>query len=101
MKNGQCPIISLLRNRRPRGKKIQTLSYLKEKYSLDCPAAITSHRFYCFVCRLRSAENKYLQLRASRHNEHPEVRLHPEVSGNHLMTEKKGDKAAEKKLSQL
>lgn len=69
MKNDPWHIISLLRNRKARGikkkKKKNTdteVSELpwKEKNSLDRSAAITSSKVYCFVCRLRSAENKYL-----------------------------------------
>lgn len=83
MKNGQWHMISLLRNRKLRGEKnidakVSELPQ-KEKNSLDCSAAVTSSRIHCFVCRLRSAENKYLQLRASKDNEHPEAQLHPKV----------------------
>lgn len=80
MKNGHWHIVSLLRNRKLRGKNTDAKnSERSQKNSLDCSAAITSSRVHCCVCRLRSAENKYLQLRASRDNEHPEVRLHPKV----------------------
>lgn len=66
MKNDPWHIISLLRNRKARGikkkntdAKVSELPW-KEKNSLDGSAAITSSKVYCFVCRLRSAENKYL-----------------------------------------
>lgn len=57
---------------------LRTLKHLRRK-TVSISAAITSGRVHGFVFRLRSAENKYLQLRAARDNQHPEERLHPKA----------------------
>lgn len=60
---------------------------------------VTRLRVYCFACRLQSAGNKYLRLRAQVDNEHQKVWRRPQVFGESSYWQRgKGIKEAEEKF---